>query len=50
MGIKDIAQLEPDMRKRLRPPPPETFANSVTRTSANIDAAFATPRRVPTDG
>jgi hypothetical protein len=33
-------------RARLRPP--ETFAKTLTRTLANIDAVFAS--RVPTDG
>jgi hypothetical protein len=47
-SVIDLAE----MRRKLRPPPPpETFVNSITRTSANIDAAFATTsRRVPTDG
>jgi hypothetical protein len=34
-------------RARLRPP--ESFARSLTRTLANIDAVFAS-RKVPTDG
>ena len=44
--VIDIAE----MRKRLRPPPaPESFATSLTRTLANIDAVRAA-QRIQTDG